>query len=99
MLLPDFSPRNLVFWGFFLCGNTAGDNEFWGESDEIGSVSGRAGSIGWERNLLFMACGGSWLVGSAGSSPAAMRCAGLGIWVLDRGIDMFGALKDGILAI
>jgi len=34
-----------------------GDNEFWGESDGIGSVSGRAGSIGWERSLLCMACG------------------------------------------
>lgn len=75
-----------------------GDNKFWGESDEIGSVFrrrrvdrvGKEGSFPWLVEIL---------VGSAGSCSAAMVVGGVGMRVLGRGIDMFGVLNDGILAI
>jgi len=66
------------------------------ESDRFPAAPGRSGGKG-----VFFA----WLVGICwfrwffSGGDGRWRRAGLGIWVLDRGIDMFGVLKDGILAI
>lgn len=77
-----------------MCGNTVEDNKFWGNLMKSDRFPGCAGSIGWEREVLFHGLRRSWsrppvlvpawmvvsAVGDSGAGQGNRHGFGTGFW-------------------